>query len=49
VEVESAWILIGEDEPLNLEQLQLALNNFIFLNKIDILNNGVEDFYYLIG
>lgn len=49
MEVEPARILLVEDEPLNVELLQLALNNYNFVNQIDILEDGEQALQYLIG
>jgi CheY-like chemotaxis protein len=49
VEVEPARILLVEDEPLNVELLQLALNNYNFLNQIDIVEDGEQALHYLLG
>lgn len=49
MEVEPARILLVEDEPLNVELLQLALNNYNFVNQIDILEDGEQALHYLLG
>ena len=49
MEVEPARILLVEDEPLNVELLQLALNNYNFLNQIDIVEDGEQALQYLLG
>lgn len=49
MEVDPARILLVEDEPLNVELLQLALNNYNFLNQIDIVEDGEQALQYLLG
>ncbi len=49
MEVEPARILLVEDEPLNIELLQLALNNYNFVNQIDFLEDGEQALHYLLG
>jgi len=49
VEVEPSRILLVEDEPLNVELFQLALENYHFVNQIDILDDGEQAIQYLLG
>lgn len=49
MDVEPAKILLIEDDPLNVELLQLALNNYNFVNQIDILEDGEQALQYLLG
>lgn len=49
MDVEPAKILLVEDDPLNVELLQLALNNYNFVNQIDILEDGEQALQYLLG
>lgn len=49
MEVDPARILLVEDEPLNVELLQLALNNYNFTNQIEILEDGEQAIKYLLG
>ena len=49
MEVEPARILLVEDEPLNVELLQIALNNYNFANQIEILEDGEQALQYLLG
>ena len=49
MEVEPARILLVEDDPLNVELLQMALNNYNFANQIEILEDGEQAWQYLLG
>lgn len=49
MEVEPSRILLVEDEPLNIELFQLALESFNFVNQIDILDDGEQALQYLLG
>ena len=49
MEVEPARILLVEDDPLNVELLQLALNNYNFTNQIEFLEDGEQALQYLLG
>lgn len=49
VEVAPAKILLGEDEPLNVELLQLALERYNFLHQIEIVEDGEPALDYLVG
>lgn len=49
MEIEPARILLVEDDPLNVELLQLALNNYNFVNQIDIVEDGEQALHYLLG
>jgi CheY-like chemotaxis protein len=49
VEVEPSRILLVEDEPLNVELFQLALENYNFVNQIDILDDGEQALQHLLG
>lgn len=49
MEVEPSRILLIEDEPLNVELFQLAVENFNFVNQIDILDDGEQALQYLLG
>lgn len=39
LEVEQTQILLVEDDPLNVEMFQLALNNYNFVNQIVTSNS----------
>lgn len=49
VEVSPARILLVEDEPLNVELLQMALDRYNFLNQVDVVEDGEQALDYLIG
>lgn len=49
MEVEPSRILLVEDDPLNVELFQLALESFNFVNQIDILDDGEQALTYLLG
>ena len=49
VEVSPAKILLGEDEPLNIELLQLALERYNSWHQIDIVEDGEPALDYLVG
>lgn len=49
VEVQPARILLVENEPLNTELLQLALNSYNFVNLIDVVEDGEQALHYLLG
>lgn len=49
MEVEPSRILLVEDEPLNVELFQLALENFNFINQIDVVDDGEQALQYLLG
>lgn len=49
MEVEPARILLVEDDPLNVELLQLSLSQCNFVNQIDILEDGEQALEYLLG
>ena len=49
MEVEPARILLVEDEPLNVELLQLALDRYNFVNSVEFLDDGEQALEYLLG
>ena len=49
MELEPAKILLVEDDPLNVELLQMALNNYNFANQMEILEDGEQALQYLLG
>lgn len=49
MEVEPAHILLVENDPLNVELLQMALSNYNFVNQIDIVEDGEQALDYLLG
>lgn len=49
MEVEPSRILVVEDDPLNVELFQLALDNYNFVNQIDVVEDGEQALDYLLG
>lgn len=49
MEVEPARILLVEDDPLNVELLQLALDRYNFVNSMEVLEDGEQALQYLLG
>lgn len=49
MEVEPARILVVEDDPLNVELLQLALDRYNFVNLVEFLEDGEQALKYLLG
>ncbi len=47
--VEPTSILLVEDDPNDVELIQLALENYNFANDIRIAHDGEEAIHYLIG
>jgi two-component system response regulator len=47
--MESSRILLVEDDPNDVELIQIALSNYNFVNQIDIVNDGEQAVHYLIG
>ncbi|MCG9891955.1 MAG: response regulator [Thermosynechococcaceae cyanobacterium MS004] len=47
--VESTGILLVEDDPNDVELIQLALENYNFVNDIHIAHDGEEAIQYLMG
>ena len=49
VNVEPTPILLVEDDPNDIELIQLALENYNFVNQIDIVTDGEQALNYLLG
>lgn len=49
MEVEPTQILLVEDDPLNVELFQIALNNCNCVNQIDVVEDGEQALAYLLG
>lgn len=49
VNVEPTPILLVEDDPNDIELIQLALENYNFVNQLDIVTDGEQALDYLIG
>ena len=42
-------ILLIEDDPNDVELIQLALDSYNFVNKIDVVSDGEQAIHYLFG
>lgn len=49
MEFQPARILLAENEPLNVELLQIAFNNYNFVNQLDVVEDGEQTLDYLLG
>ena len=49
VEVEPARILLVEDDPHDVELIQLSFENYNFVNQIDVAEDGEQALHYLFG
>ena len=49
VEVEPARILLVEDDPHDVELIQLSFENYNFVNQIDVAEDGEKALHYLFG
>lgn len=47
--IEPTHILLVEDDPNDVELIQLALNNYNFVNQMHIVEDGEQALHYLIG
>lgn len=47
--MEPSQILLVEDDPNDVELIQIALSNYNFVNKIDIVYDGEQAVHYLFG
>lgn len=47
--VEPTRILLVEDDQNDVELVQLALSNYNFTNRIDVVNDGEQALAYLVG
>jgi len=47
--MEPTQILLVEDDPNDVELIQLALDSYNFVNKIDIASDGEQAIHYLFG
>ena len=45
----SKRILLVEDDPNDVELIQLALDSYNFVNKIDVVSDGEQAIHYLFG
>ena len=49
MEIEPTRILLVEDDPHDVELIQLALDNYNFVNQIDVVEDGQQALQYLLG
>ena len=47
--IEPTRILLVEDDPNDVELIQLALDSYQFVNQIDVVNDGQKAIHYLLG
>ena len=47
--MEPTQILLVEDDPNDVELIQLALDSYNFVNKIDVASDGEQAIHYLFG
>ncbi len=47
--MDSTKILLVEDDPNDVELIQLALDSYNFVNHIDIVSDGEQAIHYLLG
>ncbi len=47
--MEPTQILLVEDDPNDVELIQIALDSYNFVNKIDVASDGEQAIHYLFG
>ncbi|GBO55778.1 two-component system response regulator [Pseudanabaena sp. lw0831] len=47
--MEPTQILLIEDDPNDVELIQIALDSYNFVNKIDVVSDGEQAVHYLFG
>ena len=47
--MQATKILLVEDDPNDIELIQIALEQYNFVNKIDIVTDGEQALHYLFG
>ena len=47
--METTQILLVEDDPNDVELIQIALDSYNFVNKIDLVTDGEQAIHYLFG
>ena len=47
--MEPTQILLVEDDPNDVELIQIALDSYNFANKIDVVSDGEQAIHYLFG
>ena len=49
MEVEPTRILLVEDDPNDVELIQLSFENYNFINQMDVAGDGEQALHYLLG
>lgn len=49
MQLDQTRILLVEDDPNDVELIQLALDSYNFVNQIDVVNDGQKALNYLLG
>jgi two-component system response regulator len=49
VEIEPTRILLVEDDPHDVELIQLAFDSYNFINQMDVVEDGEQALHYLFG
>lgn len=49
MQIDQTRILLVEDDPNDVELIQLALDSYNFVNQIDVVNDGQKALNYLLG
>ncbi len=49
MEIEPTRILLVEDDPHDVELIQLALDSYNFVHQIDVVEDGEQALHYLLG
>jgi two-component system, response regulator len=49
VGIEASRILLVEDDPNDVELMRLSLENYNFVNQIDVVSDGEQALNYLLG
>jgi two-component system, response regulator len=49
VDIEPTRILLVEDDPHDVELIQLAFDSYNFINQMDVVEDGEQALHYLFG
>jgi CheY-like chemotaxis protein len=49
VQIDETRILLVEDDPYDVELIQMAFEDYNFVNQIDVANDGEKALQYLLG
>lgn len=49
MDLQPTKILLVEDDPNDVELIQLSLNSYNFVNQIDVVEDGEQALHYLLG